>query len=200
MAVKTRREEYADQTRRAIVAAASEAFIDDGFEGASIDEIARRARVTKGAVYHHFASKAELFLAVFREAEEAMMRAMADRARPIEDPWQRALASLSAFFDICLDDGFRRIALEEGPLALGWARWRELDEHYALGGLRRTLESLMERGVLVPRDAAMLARVFLATLSEAAIAIAAAPDRRLAREHAEAAVVAMLSGLRSDTR
>ncbi|MEX0781504.1 MAG: TetR family transcriptional regulator [Dehalococcoidia bacterium] len=196
MAVKTRREEYAEQTRRAIVDAASVAFVRDGFEGASIDDIASAARVTKGAVYHHFASKADLFLAVFREAEEEMMRVMGERARQVADPWERALASLSAFFDICLEDRFRRIALQEGPLALGWERWRELDEQYALGGLRRTLEQLMERGLLAKRNPDILARVMLAALSEAAIAIAAADDRIEARQQAETAVVAMLSGLR----
>lgn len=196
MTVKTRREEYAEQTRRAIVDAATASFVADGFDRASIDDIAAVARVTKGAVYHHFSSKADLFLAVFREAEEEMMRVMGERARDVDDPWERALASLSAFFDICLDDRFRRIALEEGPLALGWARWRELDEQYALGGLRRTLEVLMEHNLLAKRDPDMLARVMLAALSEAAIAIAAASDRVEARRQAETAVVAMLTGLR----
>lgn len=195
MPVKLRREEYAEQTRRAILDAATEAFVELGFERTSIDEIARRARVTKGAVYHHFESKSHLFLEVLRETNDELVRHIAQRATG-DDPWQRALSSISAYFEMCLDDRFRRIVLEEGPVALGWERWRQFDEDYVIGNTRAMLEQLMALGVIRRQPADILARVLVAALSEAGMAIAAAPDRVAARKEAEAAMLALLSGLR----
>jgi AcrR family transcriptional regulator len=197
---RTRREEYTEATRRALLDAAGEAFVDRGFAEASLDDIARAARLTKGALYHHFASKQELFRAVFEEVEAEMIQAVRSAGSGEPDLWRRLLAGINAFLDVCLTPRYRRIALEEGPGALGWHRWREIDEQYSMGLVRAPLARLMSAGVLRRQPVDLLARLLLAVLTEAGIALAAAENREAVRHEVEGMVVELLSGLRSDRR
>jgi AcrR family transcriptional regulator len=194
---RSRRDEYTEATRRALLDSAAEAFVDRGFADASLDDIAQAARLTKGALYHHFASKQELFRAVFEEVEAELIAAVRRAGSGESDPWQGLLAGTRAFLDACLTPRYRRIALEEGPAALGWQRWREIDERYALALVVASLDGLMTAGVLRRQPAELLARVVLAALTEAGLAVAAARDREVARGDAERLLVELLSGLRT---
>jgi len=196
---RSRREEYTEATRRALLESAAEAFVDRGFSDTSLDDIARAARLTKGALYHHFAGKQDLFRAVFEEVEMEMIEAIRQAASEETDPWQQMLAGIGAFLDACLRPRYRRVALEEGPTALGWDQWRQIDEHYSLALVRAPLARLMRLGVLRPQPLDLTARVLLAALTEAGMAVAAAPDRPAARREAEALLVELLSGLRADS-
>jgi AcrR family transcriptional regulator len=196
--VRSRREEYSEATRRALLDSAAGAFVDRGFSGASLDEIAASARVTKGALYHHFGSKRDLFQAVFEEVEAELIEEIRQASRKEADPWQTFLAGIRAFLGACLQLRYRRIALEEGPAALGWDLWREIDERYALALVRAPLARLMRLGVLRQQPVDLLARVILAALTEAGMAVAAAEDRDTARSEAEGLVVELLSGFRTD--
>jgi AcrR family transcriptional regulator len=196
---QSRREEYTEATRRALLDSAAAAFVDRGFAEASLDDIARAARLTKGALYHHFAGKQDLFRAVFEEVEMEMIAAVRRAGADEPDSWRQMLAGVGAFLDACLTPRYRRIALEEGPAALGWHRWREIDEAYALALVRAPLARLMSSGVLRRQPVDLLARVLLAALTEAGMAVAAASDRQAARRDAEALVVELLSGFRTDT-
>jgi AcrR family transcriptional regulator len=195
---RSRREDYTEATRRALLDSAAEAFVDRGFADASLDEIARAARLTKGALYHHFAGKQDLFRAVFEEVEAEMIEAIRLAGAHESDPWRRLLRGIGAFLDACLTPRYRRIALEEGPTALGWDLWRQIDEHYALALVRAPLAHLMRVGVLRPQPLDLMARVLLAALTEAGMAVAAAPDRPAARLEAEALLVELLTGFRVD--
>jgi AcrR family transcriptional regulator len=195
---QSRREEYTEATRRALLDSAAAAFMERGFAEASLDDIARGARLTKGALYHHFEGKQDLFRAVFEEVEAEMIVAVRDASAGEPDPWRRLLAGIGAFLDACLTPRYRRIALEEGPAALGWHRWREIDERYALALVRAPLARLMSAGVLRHQPVELLARVVLAALTEVGMAVAAAPDREAARRDAQALVEELLSGFRTD--
>jgi AcrR family transcriptional regulator len=196
--VRSRREEYSEATRRALLESAAAAFVGRGFANASLDEIAASARVTKGALYHHFASKRDLFQAVFEEVESEMIDQIRQASRTETDPWLTFLAGIRAFLGACLQPRYRRIALEEGPAALGWDLWREIDERYALALVRAPLARLMRLGVLRQQPVDLLARVVLAALTEAGMAVAAAKDRKAARAEAEVLLVELLSGFRAD--
>ena len=117
MAVKGRREEYAETTRAAIVAAAIERFTVDGFAKTSIDAVAESARVSKGAVYHHFADKSELFEATFIVMEERLLTKVIVGVTGIADAWDIVRAGVDAFLTECGQPDFRRIAREEAPAA-----------------------------------------------------------------------------------
>jgi len=194
---RSRREEYTEATRRALLDSAAAAFVERGYVEASLDDIARGARVTKGALYHHFAGKQDLFRAVFEEVEAEMIRDVRSAGEDEPDQWRRLLAGIGAFLDACTRPRFRRIALEEGPGALGWDRWREIDERYSLVLVRVPLARLMRAGIIQVRPVDLMARVVLAALTEAGMAVAAATDREAARRDAEDLVTALLAGFRT---
>jgi AcrR family transcriptional regulator len=195
--VRSRREEYTEATRRALLDSAAAAFEERGYAEASLDEIARGARLTKGALYYHFAGKQDLFRAVFEEVEAEMIEAVQRAGADEPDQWLRLLAGIRAFLDACLTPRYRRIALEEGPAALGWHRWREIDHRYSLALVRVPLARLMRSGVLRPQPVDLMARVVLAALTEAGLAVATASDRPMARLEAEELVAALLAGFRT---
>jgi AcrR family transcriptional regulator len=197
MAVKSRREEYAEATRRALLDAAAELFSTRGYAATSIEDVVRSARVTRGALYHHFSGKRELFETVFAELEGEVAGRLGALLGADADPWERFLAGIDAALDACLDPRFRRLALQEGLAALGYQRWRELGEQQSMGVLHQGLEALMAAGVLAPQPVDLLTRVLFAALAEAALAIADAQDERDAHEQARELLHRLLDGLRS---
>jgi AcrR family transcriptional regulator len=197
--VKSRREEYADATRAALLDAAEQAFVDRGYAGASLDDIAAEARVTKGALYHHFANKQALFEAVFLRLQEVAAVRTANAASAEQDPFHQARVGVAAFLDLCEDTRYRRVVLEEGPAALGWARWRELDEPFGLAPTEAAIRHMVEEGALVVDSVEVLARLLFGALTEAAMAIADASSakRKATRRAAEQTLVTMLEGFRT---
>jgi AcrR family transcriptional regulator len=176
MDVKSRREEYAEITRVAIVDAAVERFATVGYTGTNIDSIAELARVTKGAVYHHFADKAALFEAAYAAVEDRLVAKMLARLESVVDPREALLTGADVFFEQCCEPGFRRIALEEAPVALGWARWKSSEEKYFLGLLSAALVAMAEAGQIALPDGDLAARMLLAAMDEAGLAVANSPD------------------------
>jgi len=197
MDVKSRREEYADVTRAAIVDAASVRFSADGYAGTSLDSIALAARVTKGAIYHHFADKAELFEAVYLLLEEQLVAKVLAGVGGIQDPWDAICIGADIFFEQCCDPGFARIALEEAPIALGWARWKAIEEQYFLGLVKAALLALAEAGAIeIPDDGNLIARMLLSAMDEAGLAVAGSVHPQVERQRAGELTKRLMSGLR----
>jgi len=197
MDVKSRREEYAEVTRAAIVEAAVVRFTADGYAGANIDSIAEVARVTKGAVYHHFTDKSELFEAAYVAMEDRLLTRVLAGVDGIDDPWQALLTGADVFLDECCRPDFRRIALEEAPVALGWARWRATEEQYFLGLVSAALGAMAEAGLItLPAEGDLTARMLLAALNEAGLSVGSAPDPQAERARAGDLIERLVSGLR----
>jgi AcrR family transcriptional regulator len=199
--VKSRRSEYAEETRQAILASARDAFATTGYANSSLDDIAAAARVTKGALYHHFGSKLLLFEAVFIDVEQAMMaEAGARAAAHLSDPWQALTASTDAFLDACTDGVYRRIVLEDGPAVLGSARWSELEENIAIGQMESMLRAYQAMGLVVDGDPHLLSRLFLGTLMQAGFAIGAADDPAATRAAVAPLVARIFEAFRAPGR
>ena len=196
MAVKSRREEYAETTRAAIVEAAVERFTADGFARTSMDAIAETARVTKGAVYHHFRDKAELFEAVFVLMEQRLLDKVTTGVAGMTDPWALMARGIDLFLEECGEADFRRIALEEAPAALGWARWKETEEKYFLGLVSGALAGLAAAGLVTLPPGDLTAKMLLAAMSEAGLAVAGADDPAEERRRVGALLMRLLEGLR----
>jgi AcrR family transcriptional regulator len=194
--VKSRREEYAETTRAAIVAAAVARFTAQGFTRTSMDSIAEAARVTKGAVYHHFRDKAELFGAVFTLMEQRLLDKVTTGVAGMSDPWALMAKGIDLFLDECGEADFRRIALEEAPAALGWARWKETEEKYFLGLVSGALAGLADAGLIRIPPGDLTARMLLAAMSEAGLAVATSADPEEERTRVGALVMRLLEGLR----
>ncbi len=172
-----------------------ERFAADGFTGASMDAIARSARVTKGAVYHHFHDKAELFEAAFVLMEQRLLAKVSAGVAHITDPWALTAAGVDIYLEECSEPQFRRIALEEAPAALGWTRWKEIEERYFLGLVTAALDAMAGDGLLDIPPGDLAARMLLAAMTEAGLAAAAARPKA-ERKRVGALVMRLLEGLR----
>jgi len=132
--------------------------------------------VTKGALYHHFDSKAELFRAVLTQVQQEVGEQVAAAADAEPDPWTQLTSGCAAFLRACADPLVQRIMLIDGPAVLGWHEWRALDEANSARHLHEALESLVGAGILVPQPIAPLTRLLSGAMNEAALWLATTPD------------------------
>jgi AcrR family transcriptional regulator len=182
-------------TRDRLADAGQELFGELGYEEASIDAILARSGVKRGALYHHFDSKKALFDAVLERVVAEIARSAAEAARAAPDAVESLRAGCSAWLRMALDPAVQRIALLDPPSVVGWTRWRELDEQYTLGGLRRNLQLIADDGRLPAADVDVLAHMLLAAVNEAALLIARSDDPHEALEAGQAAVDTLLERL-----
>jgi AcrR family transcriptional regulator len=192
-----RRDSYTEATRSALLRSARSVFAARGFAGAGIEEIASRARVTTGALYHHFASKRDLFQAVAEQVEQELMEHAAAAAAGQPGPWEMLEAGIEVMLDACAAPDVQRITFRDAPNVLGLANWRAIEERYAFGQLRGLLVALMEKGEIATGPVDLQARVLLAVLSEVAENIAGAADPAAAREQGSALLKRLLGALRN---
>lgn len=172
--VKSRRELYSEATRAALLDEATALFAERGYAGTSLEDVASASQVTRGAVYHHFASKQALFEAVL-DLQEARVTGEVIAAASTADPWDAAMLALDTYLTHCCDPVYGRLVWLEGPAALGWHRWRECEKDYAYGLVERFIRDLADGGYL--RDTAFdsLVRFSFWMLGGAGLAVAEAP-------------------------
>ena len=189
--------EQAEATRAALVAAARELFSERGYAAVGTEEIVRRARVTRGALYHHFRGKKDLFRAVFVEVDEELTQRIAMRAAAEQDPWEMMRAGAHAFLDACLEPAVQRVVLLDAPSVLGWEEWRSIGEQAGLGLVQGVLEAAMEAGVISRQPARPLAHILIGALDEAAMLVTRADDVQAARREVGETIESLLAGLRT---
>ena len=164
-------------TRAALLDAARALFADKGFAATGREEIVERAGVTRGAMYHHFASKDALFQAVYEQIEGELMAAIMAAAETTADPVEMLRRGASAFLDAAADPAVRRVVLLDAPSVLPPTLRRELTEQYGLGATRAVLEAAMHRGEVREAPVDALATVVLAAMHAAAELVAEGHDR-----------------------
>ena len=147
-AVKSRREQYSEATRNALLEAATALFFARGFSRTALEDVAAAAQVTRGAVYHHFANKQQLFEAVLEALETQAKHRVTAATAGVPDPWDAAMAGLDAFLELCCDPVYGRLVWQEGPVALGWARWKECEEEHAYGLIEGFVRALVDDGLI----------------------------------------------------
>jgi AcrR family transcriptional regulator len=185
-----------DVTRDELIRAARALFAERAYAGVGTEEIVARAGVTRGALYHHFTDKRDLFRAVHEELEQELVASIGERIAGIEDPWELIATGVRAFLDACTDPALRRIALIDAPVVLGWEEWREIDARYGLGLVEFALRNAMDRGLFREQPVRPLAHLGIGAMTEAAMMIANAPDPEQARRKTEPALLALFEGLR----
>jgi len=163
-----------------VLAAARAAFGRNGYAQTSLDEIAAAARVTKGAVYHHFAGKKALFRAVYSEVEaEAVARTAAAAAANVSgSPIDQIVAGVNSYLDVALDEEVQQITLIDGPTVLGLEPEGPADEQPGHLALRSFIASAIGDGQITDLDPAILAHLVggLSLLGGLLIARAGDPD------------------------
>jgi AcrR family transcriptional regulator len=197
LSARTSKAEQGEATRSALVSAARELFTERGYGGVGTEEIVRRAELTRGALYHHFTDKKDLFRAVHEQIEGEVMEAIGGRMAAAADPWELLLIGTRAYLDVCTDPAITRVTLVDAPSVLGWEEWREIDMRHGLGIVIAGLRGGMDAGVLRRQPVRPLAHLMLGAMGEAGMVIANAADPAGARAEIEPALLGLLEGLRA---
>src|SRR5215210_5036882 len=190
------RPERGEGTRTALLAAARALFAERGYAGVGTEEVVRRAGVTRGALYHHFRDKRDLFRAVYEQTEQEIVAAIGARMDGGTDPMALLAEGVRAFLDACSDPVMMRIGLRDAPGVLGWEEWREIGDRHGLGLVTGGLQAAMDAGLIIRADVRTLAHLLLSALAEASLLIASADDPQAARTEVERTLLALLDGLR----
>jgi AcrR family transcriptional regulator len=196
MNVKSRKAEQSNATRAALLERARELFSDRGYAAVSTEEIVQAAGVTRGALYHHFRDKRDLFAAVVEQVEQDVLERVAEAALGEADPWAQQVAAVGAYLDVCLEPAVQRIVLVDAPSVLGLAAWREIEATYGLSLVRAGLQNVMDAGLIEQQPVEPLAHLLLGALTEGGILIARAEDRKTARREVGESLDRLLNGLR----
>lgn len=184
-------------TRAVLIDAARKLFADKGFAEVSTHAIAVTAGVTRGALYHQFDDKAELFAAVYEEVERDLVadiarQTMADQPR---GPLEAMRLGARLFLDRCSAPDVARIVLIDAPAVLGWDRWRAVGVKYGLGVIEGMLANAVAEGAIPDQPLRPTAHVLLGALDEAALFVSRATDPERARRDMDAVCERLISGI-----
>lgn len=199
MEAKGRKAEQSEATRTALIAVARKLFAERGYEDTATEEVVKHAGVTRGALYHHFTDKKDLFRAVFEEMEQEGAQKIIEKISetPKAGPWEMLMTGCQAFLDSCLDPEFQQISLLDAPSVLGWEAWRKIDEKHSFGLMRKGIQAAMDAGAIEKQDLDFLSHMILGALSEAALMMVREQDPAQARIQAGESLTRLLKGLRS---
>jgi AcrR family transcriptional regulator len=195
---RTQAERAAD-TRETLIAAARSLFANPGFADVALETIVRDAGVTRGALYHHFADKTELFAAVFEQVEAEMAAGMAEAVAAARetDPVEVMRLGTRFWLDACADPEVQRIVLMDAPTVLGWARWTEIGQRYNIGVVTSLLADAIEAGRIPPQPVEATALTMLGAVREATLYVARAKNQREARKDAGAVMDRLIDSPRA---
>jgi AcrR family transcriptional regulator len=185
-----------EATKSALISAARALFVSKGYFATGTEEIVARAGVgTRGALYHHFADKEDLFRAVFDQVQADL--AAATVVNEQDDALDLLTAALQQFLDASADNrDVQQVILIDGPAVLGWDQWRRLESQYGLGVITAMLDAAVAQKVIPRQPTASLAHMLLAAVDEAALYIANATNRQQAHTQARQSLRRLLGGLR----
>lgn len=189
------RSEQVAQTRAALVAGGRRLFGEKGFRATSVEDLAREARVTTGALYHHFPTKTALFEAVFVQAHTELLTSSTQAAAGAADDIDELARGFEAFLDGVLQPDVQRILVVDGPAVLGLARFTELDERYAHQPIVLALRAAAESGAVRVEDPETTTRLLLGALTRGAMLIANSADPVSTRHSVANAMRQLLSSI-----
>jgi AcrR family transcriptional regulator len=184
------------QTAAHLVAIARKHFRTRGYSSTALEDIAKEAGLTRGAVYHHFDGKKGLFLAVFIDAQADIANRLIKVDKSELSIWDRFIACNRVFLEACLDSVVQRIVLIDAPAILGWDKWRKIDEEKTLGILRSHLKELIYRGIIKPLPLEPLTHAISGANNEALLWIAQSSDQKKAFDEAWSTIYEFLWSLR----
>lgn len=175
--------ERTEATRGRLIATARRLFAEKGFAATSTEEILKEAEVSRGALYHHFSNKTDLFQATFEAVEEELTAKLLQTATAggETDPIRILERGFSAFLDQCLNPEVQRIVMLDAPTVLGWDTWHELDERYAFGTIKAVLAVAAETGRVDADAVDPLTHLLVGAVMQAGMVVARADDPATAK-------------------
>ncbi|MEV0080771.1 TetR/AcrR family transcriptional regulator [Nocardia neocaledoniensis] len=188
--------ERSASTRTAVIRAGRELFGRHGYGAVSTIAVAEAAGVSRGALYHQFSEKRDLFEAVFEDLERDLVEVIATAvaAARASDPIASLIVGCLAWLEASTAPDVRRIALLDAPAVLGWSRWREIELRHTIGLVENALAGAMAAGRVRRQPVRPLALILVGALDEAAQFLAAT-DAPADTTAARAVVEQLISGL-----
>jgi AcrR family transcriptional regulator len=182
-------------TRDRIVGAATRLFTAAGYEGTSIEDLLGELQISRGALYHHFNGKDELFEAVLERVEADIAQVTRDATAGISDPVIALRTGVDAFLRMARDETVKRIVLIDAPAVLGWEKWREIDARHGFGLMKASLKAAAKKKRLRAELIEIYAHILLAGVMETALVIARADDSEKATRNGRTAIAELISKL-----
>ena len=195
MKVNKTRAARAEITRNMLLDHARAIFTQGGYAEASMDALVGRAKVTKGALYHHFTSKQEIYRAVVEDMEREVVARIEAAADEHPEPRDQLRAMCHAYLDVCLDVDLARTLVIEAPVVLGWKSWCDIAQVNEVAALKKRLSGAKVTGLVSDEPLETVAQVLLGALNTGARVIATAPDPAAARLQVEQTIGRLLKGL-----
>ncbi|MEV6279139.1 TetR/AcrR family transcriptional regulator [Nocardia sp. NPDC051832] len=189
------RDKHVENTRRTLLETGARLFAERDYADLSAEELVRAAGLTRGALYHHFDGKKGLFEAVVEDLEHKAAQRIRAAIDSSTDPVERVDRAMETFLDICVEPEYRQIVLLQGPIALGWRHWREVDQRHFSGLVIEGAKHLLDAGKMQPHPPELLASAIYGALTEMSLTIAESDDLTLGRARAAALARALLGGL-----
>jgi AcrR family transcriptional regulator len=186
--------ERSETTIGELLEAAEKRFTERGYVGTSIEDIVRAAGVTRGALYHHFESKAALFRAVFERQQQRLVTSQIEQLLDEPDVWVQIRRGCEIYLTETLAPEIRQVSILDAPTALGWDTMREIESRYLLALLDQSLATAEEQGRTHPGDRPVRLHLLFGALTEAAVFVARAPKPKVALRNAQAEVNRLLDG------
>jgi AcrR family transcriptional regulator len=195
----SRRQQYSASTKRALVDVALRLFTEQGYAATSLDQVVAGARVTKGALYHHFSGKQAVFEAVFEKIETDASARIRKALKGSRDPWEKALIGLRAFLEIVQDPSYQRVVIQEGPAILGYERFREQEERSSYGLVQDMVRDVLSDSPYDLSDEMLetFSRIFFGAMSAAGESVSSSANPKVAVAQVETAIAFILAGLRT---
>jgi AcrR family transcriptional regulator len=188
-----------EATRKALIQASRMLFAEKGYADTGTPEIVKAAAVTRGALYHHFRDKADLFAAAVRAEAEAVANEIEESAVDAPTAAAALAAGGAAYFAAMAAPGRIRLLLFDGPAVLGHAAIRKIDAATGGGALRDGLIAALPK-TTDPASVDALADMLSAAFDRAAIAIAAGAAPAAYRESLCLLVDALVGGPKKNPR
>ena len=193
---RTTKAAQSEATRARLLDAARGLFAARGYAHVGTEEIVRAAGVTRGALYHQFADKRDLFAAVFEELEGELIAEAAGRMVGLDDPLEAMKAACRGWLQACSRPEAQQIVLLDAPAVLGYETWREIGERHGLGAVMAACQAAIDAGAMAPQPVRPLAHVLVGALDEAALYVARADEPKAALEEMDAVLSRMVDTLR----
>ena len=198
--VKITKKEQSRSTISRLLRVAMQEFSEKGYSGASTERIVKNAEVTRGALYHHFKNKQDLFLAVFRMAQEDIGKKIEQAAEQADHPWDELVFGCYGFLEASSDPVLQQIVVIDAPWVLDWNSYREVDNprpETGLSLLQECLEDLLSKKIIEPLPIDALTHLLSGAMDEAAVWVAQSDNPKEALNNAKIALKKLLEGIKS---
>lgn len=171
-----RSKEETNETISKLKEVARKHFTVHGYAATVLDEIVKDAKLTRGAVYHHFGSKKGLFLAVLESVQSEVAERVETESGKSTDVWDQLILGCRAFVTTAVEEKNKRIMLIDGPAVLGWETWRSMDEKGSMRLLHEQLQLMQQQGYFESVSIDALTHILSGALNESALWIAQMPN------------------------